>query len=81
MLCRESQENAPPKGVVTATPNRHRPAIEALSTSQGSSHLKEAPKSDAERHDRRAHEHLDAAAGVDGIEVFYAQASRMARPF
>jgi len=28
-------------------------------------HLKEAPKNDAE--------HLDAAAGVDGIEAFYAQ--------
>lgn len=36
-------------------------------------HLKEAPKSDAERKHRRKHEHLDAAAGVDGIEAFYAQ--------
>ena len=36
-------------------------------------HLKEAPKSDAERRHRREHEHLDAAAGVDGIEAFYAQ--------
>ena len=36
-------------------------------------HLKEAPKSGAERNDRREHEHLDAAAGVDGIEAFYAQ--------
>ena len=36
-------------------------------------HLKEAPKSGAEREHRRAHEHLDAAAGVDGIEAFYAQ--------
>ena len=36
-------------------------------------HLKEAPKSEAEREHRRAHEHLDAAAGVDGIEAFYAQ--------
>jgi catechol 2,3-dioxygenase-like lactoylglutathione lyase family enzyme len=36
-------------------------------------HLKEAPKSDAERQHRREHEHLDAAAGVDGIERFYAQ--------
>lgn len=36
-------------------------------------HLKEAPKSDAERQHRRQHEHLDAAAGVDGIEAFYAQ--------
>jgi catechol 2,3-dioxygenase-like lactoylglutathione lyase family enzyme len=35
-------------------------------------HLKEAPKSDAERQHRREHEHLDAAAGVDGIEAFYA---------
>jgi catechol 2,3-dioxygenase-like lactoylglutathione lyase family enzyme len=36
-------------------------------------HLKEAPKSEAERQRRREHEHLDAAAGVDGIEAFYAQ--------
>ena len=36
-------------------------------------HLKEAPKSDAERRHRREHDHLDAAAGVDGIEAFYAQ--------
>jgi len=36
-------------------------------------HLKEAPTSDAERRYRRDHEHLDAAAGVDGIEEFYAQ--------
>ena len=36
-------------------------------------HLKEAPKYDAERLFRREHEHLDAAAGVDGIEAFYAQ--------
>lgn len=35
-------------------------------------HLKEAPKSDAERQHRREHDHLDAAAGVDGIEAFYA---------
>jgi catechol 2,3-dioxygenase-like lactoylglutathione lyase family enzyme len=34
-------------------------------------HLKEAPKSNAERRHRREHEHLDAAAGVDGIEAFY----------
>ena len=33
----------------------------------------EAPKLDAERRHRREHEHLDAAAGVDGIEAFYAQ--------
>lgn len=36
-------------------------------------HLKEAPKPAAERRFRREHEHLDAAAGVDGIEAFYAQ--------
>jgi len=36
-------------------------------------HLKEAPKSGAERQHRRKHEHLDAAAGVDGIEAFYTQ--------
>ena len=36
-------------------------------------HLKEAPKNGAERKHRRKHEHLDAAAGVDGIETFYAQ--------
>lgn len=36
-------------------------------------HLKEAPKNDAERQFRREHDHLDAAAGVDGIEMFYAQ--------
>jgi catechol 2,3-dioxygenase-like lactoylglutathione lyase family enzyme len=36
-------------------------------------HLKEAPKSDAERQHRREHDHLDAAAGVDGIEAFYEQ--------
>lgn len=34
-------------------------------------HLKEAPKNNTERPDRREHEHLDAAAGVDGIEAFY----------
>ena len=36
-------------------------------------HLKEAPKSGDERRHRRANEHLDAAAGVDGIEAFHAQ--------
>lgn len=36
-------------------------------------HLKEAPKNSAERQHRREHEHLDAAAGVDGIEAFYEQ--------
>lgn len=34
-------------------------------------HLKEAPKHDADRQHRREREHLDAAAGVDGIEAFY----------
>jgi catechol 2,3-dioxygenase-like lactoylglutathione lyase family enzyme len=34
-------------------------------------HLKEAPKNQAERQRRRDNEHLDAAAGVDGIEDFY----------
>lgn len=34
-------------------------------------HLKEAPKNAAERKYRRENEHLDAAAGVDGIESFY----------
>jgi catechol 2,3-dioxygenase-like lactoylglutathione lyase family enzyme len=36
-------------------------------------HLKEAPKNAAERQDRRDNEHLDAAAGVAGIEAFYEQ--------
>jgi len=36
-------------------------------------HLKEAPKNEAERRYRRDNEHLDAAAGVDGIEAFYEQ--------
>jgi catechol 2,3-dioxygenase-like lactoylglutathione lyase family enzyme len=36
-------------------------------------HLKEAPRCDEERRHRRANEHLDAAAGVDGIEAFYEQ--------
>lgn len=34
-------------------------------------HLKEAPKNQAERKHRRDHEHLDASAGVEGIEAFY----------
>jgi catechol 2,3-dioxygenase-like lactoylglutathione lyase family enzyme len=34
-------------------------------------HLKEAPKDQEERGRRRDQEHLDAAAGVDGIEVFF----------
>jgi catechol 2,3-dioxygenase-like lactoylglutathione lyase family enzyme len=36
-------------------------------------HLKEAPKNPAERKHRRDNEHLDASAGVDGIEAFYQQ--------
>jgi catechol 2,3-dioxygenase-like lactoylglutathione lyase family enzyme len=36
-------------------------------------HLKEAPRNETERRHRREHDHLDAAAGVDGIETFYAQ--------
>ena len=36
-------------------------------------HLKEAPKHQAERQFRREHEHLDASAGVDGVQAFYAQ--------
>jgi catechol 2,3-dioxygenase-like lactoylglutathione lyase family enzyme len=36
-------------------------------------HLKEGPKNEAERQHRREREHLDAAAGVDGIEAFYEQ--------
>jgi catechol 2,3-dioxygenase-like lactoylglutathione lyase family enzyme len=36
-------------------------------------HLKEAAKSETDRRARREHEHLDAAAGVDGIEAYYAQ--------
>lgn len=36
-------------------------------------HLKEAPKNEAERRHRRAHAHVDAAAGVDGIEAFHAR--------
>ena len=34
-------------------------------------HLKEAPNDPSVRQHRRDNEHLDAAAGVDGIEVFY----------
>jgi catechol 2,3-dioxygenase-like lactoylglutathione lyase family enzyme len=34
-------------------------------------HLKEAPKNQAERRHRREHDHVDASAGVDGIEAFY----------
>ena len=36
-------------------------------------HLKEAPKNQVGRRHRRDNEHLDAAAGVDGIEVFFRQ--------
>jgi catechol 2,3-dioxygenase-like lactoylglutathione lyase family enzyme len=36
-------------------------------------HLKKAPTNQAERGWRRDNEHLDAAAGVDGIEAFYEQ--------
>jgi catechol 2,3-dioxygenase-like lactoylglutathione lyase family enzyme len=36
-------------------------------------HLKEAPKNIAERRHRRENEHLDASAGVDGIEELYQQ--------
>ena len=36
-------------------------------------HLKEGAKNQSERQWRRDHEHLDAAAGVDGIEAFYEQ--------
>src|SRR6516165_9273004 len=47
-------------------------------------HLKEAPKHAAERQHRRDHEHLDAAAGVDGIEAFYdrclANGAKILRP-
>jgi catechol 2,3-dioxygenase-like lactoylglutathione lyase family enzyme len=34
-------------------------------------HLKKAPKRPEERQFRREHEHLDAAAGVDGVEAFF----------
>ena len=34
-------------------------------------HLKHAAKTVADRSHRRHNDHLDAAAGVDGIEVFY----------
>ncbi len=36
-------------------------------------HLKEAPKNQAERKHRRDNEHLDASAGVEGIEALYEQ--------
>ena len=34
-------------------------------------HLKASPQDEAERRHRRENEHLDAMAGVDGIEAFY----------
>ena len=36
-------------------------------------HLKEVPKYQTKRQGRHDNEHLDAAAGVDGIEAFYEQ--------
>ena len=36
-------------------------------------HLKETPKNQSDQQHRRDNEHLDAAAGVDGIEAFYEQ--------
>ena len=36
-------------------------------------HLKEAPGDEGEPRHRRAREHLDAAAGVDGIEAYFAE--------
>ena len=36
-------------------------------------HLKVAPKDPEDRDFRRKNEHLDAAAGVDGVEIFYEQ--------
>jgi catechol 2,3-dioxygenase-like lactoylglutathione lyase family enzyme len=36
-------------------------------------HLKEAPRDQSERQYRRDNQHLDASAGVDGIEAFYDQ--------
>ena len=35
-------------------------------------HFKQAPKNLADRQYRRDNEHLDASAGVEGIEAFYA---------
>lgn len=43
-------------------------------------HLKEAPKNEAARRHRRDNEHLDAAAGVDGIEAFYEQCAAVGIP-
>ena len=36
-------------------------------------HLKQAPKGATEHGQKHGIEHLDAAAGVDGIEIFYEQ--------
>jgi predicted enzyme related to lactoylglutathione lyase len=36
-------------------------------------HLKEAPKTVADRRHRRSNEHLDAYAGVEGIDALYAR--------
>ncbi len=36
-------------------------------------HLKDAPKNQAERQYRKDNEHLDASAGVEGIEAYYEQ--------
>jgi catechol 2,3-dioxygenase-like lactoylglutathione lyase family enzyme len=47
-------------------------------------HLKEAPKNPAERKHRRDNEHVDASAGVEGIETFYercvANGARILKP-
>jgi catechol 2,3-dioxygenase-like lactoylglutathione lyase family enzyme len=47
-------------------------------------HLKEAPKNPAERKHRRDNEHLDASAGVEGIDAFYqrcvANGARILKP-
>jgi predicted enzyme related to lactoylglutathione lyase len=47
-------------------------------------HLKEAPKTVADRQHRRDNEHLDAYAGVDGIDALYARCvaagARIVRP-
>jgi catechol 2,3-dioxygenase-like lactoylglutathione lyase family enzyme len=39
-------------------------------------HLKEAPPTASERQHRKVNEHLDAAAGVAGIEAYYEQCRR-----
>jgi catechol 2,3-dioxygenase-like lactoylglutathione lyase family enzyme len=40
-------------------------------------HLKKAPKYGPARRYQRENEHLDAAAGVEGIEAFYAQCTAL----